>query len=130
VVYLYVILDVFSRYIVGWTVQQHENAQLATALIEQATGAADHPEILTLARRSRRAVCAPSYSRNCSKTSASRSRIRAVHLQRQPVLEAGFKTLKYRPTFPTRFNDIEHAREHCRAFVDWYHTSTATPGSD
>ena len=37
-----------------------------------------------------------------------------------PYSESNFKTLKYRPEFPARFDDIEHARAHCRAFVDWY----------
>jgi transposase InsO family protein len=37
-----------------------------------------------------------------------------------PYSEAGFKTLKYRPDFPERFDDIEHARRHCRAFGEWY----------
>ena len=47
--YLYVILDVFSRYIVAWTVQYRENAQLATALIEQATEQQQiTPKVLTL----------------------------------------------------------------------------------
>jgi len=64
------ILDVFSRYIVGWTVQQHENAELATALIEQAT---EQQQITPGSSRctpiaARR--CAPSCSRSCSKISA------------------------------------------------------------
>jgi putative transposase len=37
-----------------------------------------------------------------------------------PYSESNFKTLKYRPEFPARFDDIDHARAHCRAFVDWY----------
>jgi putative transposase len=37
-----------------------------------------------------------------------------------PYSEAQFKTLKYRPAFPARFDSIEHARQHCRAFFDWY----------
>jgi len=37
-----------------------------------------------------------------------------------PYSEAGFKTLKYRPEFPDRFDTIEHARSHCRTFIDWY----------
>ena len=37
-----------------------------------------------------------------------------------PYSESNFKTLKYRPAFPERFDDIEHARAHCRAFVSWY----------
>jgi putative transposase len=37
-----------------------------------------------------------------------------------PYSEAQFKTLKYRPEFPARFDSLEHAREHCRAFFGWY----------
>ena len=37
-----------------------------------------------------------------------------------PYSESNFKTLKYRPEFPARFDSIDHARGHCRAFVDWY----------
>ena len=85
--YLYVILDVFSRYIVGWTVQYRENAQLAAALIEQASrAAADHPEDPDVARRSRRAA-----ARQAGRVPPRRSRdhqdpLAAVHLQRQPLL--------------------------------------------
>ena len=74
--YLYVILDVFSRYVVGWTVQYRETAQLAKALIEQATEQQQiTPEDPDAARRSRRAACAPSRWRSCWPTSASRRRI-------------------------------------------------------
>jgi len=63
--YLYVILDVFSRYIVGWTVQYRESGQLARALIEQATEQQQiTPEILTL-HADRADRCAPSRSRSC-----------------------------------------------------------------
>ena len=85
--YLYVILDVFSRYIVGWTVQYRENAQLAKALIEQADrAAADHPQDPDAARRPRRAA-----ARQAGRVSARGSRhhenaLAPVHLQRQPLL--------------------------------------------
>ena len=85
--YLYVILDVFSRYVVGWTVQYRETAQLATALIEQADrAAADHPQDPDAARRSRRAD-----ARQAGGVPAGRSRRHEdaqspVHLQRQPLL--------------------------------------------
>ena len=46
-----------------------------------------------------------------------------------PYSESNFKTLKYRPAFPARFDSIEHAREHCWVFVGWYNRRTATPVS-
>ena len=68
--YLYVILDVFSRYIVGWTVQHRETAELAKALIEQATEQQQiTPKILTCTPIAARR-CAPSRWRSCSPTSA------------------------------------------------------------
>jgi len=79
--YLYVILDVFSRFIVGWTVQYHENAELAIALIEQATEQQQiTPKILTLhADRG-----APMRA----KLLAHQDTLAAVYLQRQPVLRS------------------------------------------
>ena len=117
--YLYVILDVFSRYVVGWTVQYRENGQLAKALIEQATEQQQiTPKFLTL-HADRGTRSAPSRWRSCWPISASRGR----HDGRIPPVttpsESNFKTLKYRPS-SARFDSIEHAREHCRVFVDWY----------
>ena len=116
------ILDVFSRYVVGWTVQYRENAQLAKALIEQADrAAADHPQDPDAARRPRRAA-----ARQAGRFPARRPRHHEDTFSRpytssdNPYSEANFKTLKYRPEFPARFDDIEHARAHCRAFFDWY----------
>ena len=115
-----VILDVFSRYIVGWTVQFRENGQLATALIEQATEQQKiTPKILTL-HADRGAPQRAKPVRSSWRTWASRRRTAGRTPHGQPLLGVEFKTLKYRPEFPARFDDIEHARAHCRAFVDWY----------
>ena len=84
--YLYVILDVFSRYVVGWTVQYRENAQLAKALIEQATEQQQiTPRILTL-----HADRGAPHARQAGRVPARRSRRHQdaqppVHLQRQPL---------------------------------------------
>jgi putative transposase len=120
--YLYVILDVFSRYIVGWTVQPHENAQLATALIEQATEQQQiTPKILTLHADRGAPMRAKLLAELLEDLGVTKTHSRPYTSSDNPYSEAGFKTLKYRPAFPARFNDIQHAREHCRAFVDWYH---------
>lgn len=119
--YLYVILDVFSRYIVGWTVQQHENAELATALIEQATEQQQiTPKILTLHADRGAPMRAKLLAQLLEDLGVTKSHSRPYTSSDNPYSEAGFKTLKYRPAFPARFQDIEHAREHCRAFADWY----------
>ena len=119
--YLYVILDVFSRYIVGWTVQHHENAELATALIEQATEQQQiTPKILTLHADRGAPMRAKLLAQLLEDLGIAKTHSRPYTSSDNPYSEAGFKTLKYRPAFPARFQDIEHAREHCRAFVDWY----------
>jgi putative transposase len=120
--YLYVILDVFSRYIVGWTVQQHENAQLATALIEQATEQQQiTPKILTLHADRGAPMRAKLLAELLQDLGVTKTHSRPYTSSDNPYSEAHFKTLKYRPAFPARFQSVEHAREHCRHFVDCYH---------
>ena len=120
--YLYVILDVFSRYIVGWTVQRHENAELATALIEQATEQQQiTPKILTLHADRGAPMRAKLLAQLLEDLGVTKTHSRPYTSSDNPYSEANFKTLKYRPAFPARFGSIEQAREHCRAFVDWYH---------
>ena len=119
--YGYVILDVFSRYAVGWTVQQREAASVAEALIAQA---AEQQQI----RRGRLTVHADRGSSMTSKPVALlladlgvlKTHSRPYTSTDNPYSEAQFKTLKYRPGFPARFDSIEHARAFCRVFFDWY----------
>ncbi len=119
--YLYVILDVFSRYVIGWTVQYRETGPLAKALIAQSAEQQQiSPKILTL-HADRGARCAPSRLRSCWRISASpRLTVRPYTSSDNPYSEAHFKTLKYRPEFPDRFDSIEHARDFCRGFFHWY----------
>ena len=119
--YLYVILDVFSRYIVGWTVQYRENAQLATALIEQATAQQQiTPKILTLHADRGSPQRAKPVAFLLADLGITKTHSRPYTSSDNPYSESNFKTLKYRPEFPARFDAIEHARAHCRTFVDWY----------
>ena len=119
--YLYVILDVFSRYIVAWTVQYRENAQLATALIEQAAEQQQiTPEVLTLHADRGAPQRAKPVAFLLADLGITRTHSRPYTSSDNPYSESNFKTLKYRPEFPARFDDIERARAHCRAFVDWY----------
>jgi putative transposase len=119
--YLYVILDVFSRYAIGWTVQHRESAELAKALIAQAC---EQQQI----GRDQLTVHADRGSSMTSKPVAFlladlgvlKSHNRPYTSTDNPYSEAQFKTLKYRPGFPARFDSIEHARAFCREFFDWY----------
>jgi putative transposase len=119
--YLYVILDVFSRYVVGWTVQHRETAQLAKALIEQATEQQQiTPTVLTLHADRGAPQRAKPVAFLLADLGITKTHSRPYTSSDNPYSEAQLKTLKYRPQFPARFASIEHAREHCRAFFDWY----------
>jgi putative transposase len=119
--YLYVILDVFSRYAVGWTVQHREAASVAEALIAQA---AEQQQIT----RGQLTVHADRGSSMTSKPVAllladlgvTKTHSRPYTSTDNPYSEAHFRTLKYRPGFPQRFDSIEHARAFSREFFDWY----------
>jgi putative transposase len=119
--YLYVILDVFSRYVVGWTVQYRETGELAKALIEQAT---EHqqitPKILTVHADRGSPMRAKPVAFLLADLGITKTHSRPYTSSDNPYSEAHFKTLKYRPEFPARFDDIEHARAHCRTFFAWY----------
>lgn len=119
--YLYVILDVFSRYIVGWTVQHRETAQIARALIEQAVEQQQiAPKVLTLHADRGAPQRAKPVAFLLAELGITKTHSRPYTSTDNPYSEAGFKTLKYRPEFPARFTTIEHAREYCRTFVGWY----------
>jgi putative transposase len=117
--YLYVILDVFSRYIVGWTVQYRENGQLAKTLIEQATEQQQiTPKVLTLHADRGAPQRAKPVQFLLADLGVTKTHSRPYTSSDNPYSEANFKTLKYRPEFPARFDSIEHARGHCRTFMD------------
>jgi len=119
--YLYAILDVFSRYAVGWTVQHRESSQVAEQLIAQAV---EQQQIA----RDQLTIHADRGSSMTSKPVAflladlgvTKTHSRPYTSTDNPYSEAQFKTLKYRPAFPARFDTIEHARAHCREFFDYY----------
>jgi putative transposase len=119
--YLYSILDVFSRYVVGWTVQYRENGQLAKALIEQATEQQQiGPDVLTVHADRGGPMRGKPVAFLLADLGVTKTHSRPYTSSDNPYSEAHFKTLKYRPEFPDRFDSIEQARDHCRGFFDWY----------
>jgi putative transposase len=119
--YLYVILDVFSRYAVGWTVQYRENGQLAKALIEQATEQQQiGRSVLTLHADRGGPMRGKPVAFLLADMGITKTHSRPYTSTDNPYSEAHFKTLKYRPEFPDRFDSIEQARDFCRGFFHWY----------
>ena len=119
--HLYVILDIYSRYVVGWLIAYRESAELAEQLIAETVEKENiAPGTLTLhadrgtSMRSK-PVAALLIDLNVAKTHS-----RPHVSDDNPYSEAQFKTLKYRPDFPDRFGSIEDARAHCQQFFRWY----------
>jgi putative transposase len=119
--YLYVILDVFSRYAVGWTVQQRESAQVAEQLIAQSCGqqSIEAGQLTVHADRGSSMRSKP-VAFLLADLGVTKTHTRPYTSTDNPYSEAQFKTLKYRPGFPARFDSIEHARAFCRSFFRWY----------
>lgn len=118
---LYVILDLFSRYVVGWMVAAHENARLAQRLIDatclkQAIG----PHQLTIHADRGAPMRSKLVAELLSDLSIDASHSRPRVSNDNPFSEAQFRTFKYRPEFPDRFGSLEHARRVSHDLLDWY----------
>jgi transposase InsO family protein len=123
--YLYVILDVFSRYVVGWLLAEHKSANLAEQLI--AESCAKHAiarDQLTLHADRGAAMTAKSLAHLLSDLGIDQSHARPYTPDAGtlwvPFSEAQFKTMKYRPDYPARFDSQAHAHTWARAFFPWY----------
>jgi putative transposase len=115
------ILDVFSRYAVGWSVQYRETGPLAEALIAQAIEQQQITrEQLTIHADRGIPMRSKPVAFLLADLGVTKTHSRPYTSTDNPYSEAHFKTLKYRPEFPDRFQTIEQAREFCRAFFDWY----------
>jgi len=119
--YLYVILDIFSRYVVGWMVADRESSTLAKQLIGSSC--------------EKQAICRDQLTLHADRGSSMKSKLVANLLadlsitkthsrphvsDDNPFSEAQFKTLKYRPDFPKCFGCIQDAKQFCRTFFAWY----------
>jgi putative transposase len=121
--YLYVILDIFSRYVVGWMVASKECARLAEELI--ATTCARQgigPGQLTLHADRGSSMTSKPVAFLLADLGVTKTHSRPHVSDDNPFSEAQFKTLKYRPDFPERFGSAAHARAHCQDFFSWYNT--------
>jgi putative transposase len=119
--YLYVILDVFSRYVVGWTVQPRESAALAEQMIAQAVQQQKiGRDQLTIHADRGSSMRSKPVAFLLADLGITKTHSRPYTSSDNPYSEAHFKTLKYRPDFPDRFASILEARRFCREFFAWY----------
>ncbi len=122
--YLYVILDVFSRYVVGWMVAHRESAHLAEKLIRETCARQGIlPGQLTIHADRGSSMTSKPVALLLSDLGVTKSHSRPYVSDDNPFSEAQFKTLKYRPDFPDRFGSIQHSRSMCGAFFPWYNTA-------
>jgi putative transposase len=122
--YLYVILDIFSRYVVGWMIAPAESAALAETLI-RATCDKQHIERgqLTIHADRGSSMKSKPVTLLLADLGVTKTHSRPHTSDDNPYSEAQFKTLKYRPDFPDRFGCIEDARSFCQDFFPWYNTA-------
>jgi putative transposase len=119
--YLYVILDIFSRYVVGWMIAPAESAVLAEKLIRE-TCAKQNIEKgqLTIHADRGSSMKSKPVALLLSDLGITKTHSRPHTSDDNPYSESQFKTLKYRPDFPERFGSIEDARSFCQTFFPWY----------
>jgi putative transposase len=121
--HLYVILDIFSRYIVGWMIAARETAELAEQLIADTVHKQRIlPGTLTLHADRGSSMRSKPVAALLVDLGISKTHSRPHVSDDNPYSESQFKTLKYRPDFPARFGSIEDARAHCQVFFRWYNT--------
>jgi putative transposase len=119
--YLYVILDVYSRYVVGWMLAHRETAALAERLIQETCGRQGiQPAQLTIHADRGTSMKSKPVALLLADLGVTKSHSRPHVSNDNPFSESQFKTMKYRPDFPDRFGCIEHGRAHCGDFFPWY----------
>lgn len=118
---LYVILDLFSRYVVGWMLAESERASLAERLIEQtcAKEGIQPGQLLVHADRGS-PMTSKSVAMLLADLGVDKTHSRPHVSNDNPYSEAQFRTLKYRPEMPERFGSVQHGREDIHDLMGWY----------
>jgi putative transposase len=123
--YLYAVIDIYSRYIVGWMVADRESSELARVLLKTTVEeqGADPTKLTVHADRGSSMTSKP-VAFMLADLGVTKSQSRPHVSNDNPQIESFFKTAKYQPEFPATFPNIATARAFCRAFMGWYTTST------
>ena len=118
---LYVVLDMFSRYVVAWMIAAHENSALAKQLFGQAIERYDIDAGTLIVHQDRGApMTSHGFAQLLDALGVERSYSRPRVSDDNPFSESHFHTLKYQPDYPGQFRDLEHARAWCGEFFRWY----------
>lgn len=121
--HLYVILDIFSRLVVGWMVATRESRELAKRLIaETCAKQGITPGRLTLHADRGPSMKSKPVAMLLGDLGVTKTHSRPHTSNDNPFSESQFKTMKYRPEFPKRFGSIQDARAFCQTFFPWYNT--------
>jgi putative transposase len=119
--YLYVILDIFSRYVVGWMLAYRESAELAKKLIEQTVERHNiEPGTLTVHADRGAPMTSKTVAFLLGELGVTKTHSRPYVSNDNPYSESQFKTMKYRPEFPERFGCYQDAHRFCGEFFPWY----------
>ena len=121
--YLYVVLDLYSRYVVGWLLAPRESAALAKRLFRESVSKQKISEDqLTVHADRGSSMRSKSLALLLADLGVRKSHSRPYTSNDNPFSEAQFKTLKYHPSFPARFGSLEDGRSFCCSFFQWYNT--------
>ncbi|MEV8146933.1 DDE-type integrase/transposase/recombinase, partial [Arthrobacter sp. NPDC080073] len=117
---VYSIMDIFSRQIVGWRVEERESDHLAADMFETAIARHGAPDIV-------HADSGPAMKSNLLRETLTAHGVDLSHNRPyvsndNPFSESGFRTMKYRPGYPRTFDDLKAAREYLTGYVHWYST--------
>jgi len=119
--YLYVILDIFSRYVVGWMVAHRESAPLAKRLIKESCEKQQISEGQLVIHADRGpSMTSKAVAHLLADLGVTKTHSRPHVSNDNPYSESQFKTLKYHPEFPNRFGAVQDARSFCQVFFPWY----------
>jgi putative transposase len=119
--HLYVMIDIFSRYVVGWMVAPRESAELAKKFIQESCEKQHiQPGQLDIHADRGTSMTSKCVADLLTDLAITKSHSRPHVSNDNPYSESQFKTLKYRPDFPLNFGGLEDARAFCNVFFDWY----------
>ena len=119
--YMYTILDIFSRYVVGYMVATREQASLARQLVAHSCAKQGvEPEQLILHADRGSSMTSKTLALLLADLGVGKSHSRPYTSDDNPFSEAQFKTMKYRPDYPDRFGSLQDARNWTHSFINWY----------
>lgn len=121
---LYVVLDLYSRFVVAWMVSRKENSSLAQQLMDEATHRYSiAPNQLTIHQDRGSPMIAHRYIDLMGELGVTLSHSRPRVSNDNAISEAQFKTQKYQPDYPKHFANAAHATQWCTDYFDWYNFS-------